>query len=193
MTETLFDLPEPERPLHAVEPLPPPGAPEPPVPPQTEATMLALLRERFDVTSQGTGRRFVFATHVRDGAGFDRRTADAVALDLWQSTRNELHGFEVKVSRSDWLRELRDPAKHAAVARYCQRWSLVIPSAGMVKPGELPDGWGLIVCISGGAALRAAVPAPWRRADVPPRGFWAAFTRAAVRTEGNRLGGRGPW
>jgi hypothetical protein len=95
-----------------------------------------------------------------------------------------LQGFEVKTSRSDWRRELADPEKADAVARYCRQWWLVIPSADMVKPGELPADWGLMVC--SGLGLRAYRSAPLRMAVDPPRGFWAAFTRAAVKTERGR-------
>jgi len=32
-------------------------------------------------------------------------------MDLWPSGGLEIHGHEVKVSRSDWLRELKEPEK----------------------------------------------------------------------------------
>lgn len=178
MTAALFDVPasEPE--------------PEPLTEKHTEASMLHRIRQRYTVTSQGTGSRYLFATHVRDGAGFDRRTADAVVLDTWQGGarmghQHPMDGFEVKVSRSDWLRELKDPSKATAVARYCLRWWLVIPSADMVRPGELPDDWGLLVCH--GLGLRATKHAPLRKPEDPPRGFWVAFSRAAVKTEKRRV------
>src|SRR4051812_18306594 len=48
------------------------------------------------------------ATGITEGAD---RSADAIAMSVWPSRGLELHGFEVKVSRGDWLRELREPAK----------------------------------------------------------------------------------
>lgn len=155
----------------------------------TEASLLAMLRQRCTVRSQGVGTRYVFATHVRAGSGFDQRTADAVTLDGWQggNRRNpvhELEGFEVKTSRSDWLRELKDPGKCEAVRRYCARWWLVtVP--GVVRGGELPDGWGLL--LARGSVLRAEVQAPRLEPEDPPRGFWVAFSRAAVKTEQRHL------
>lgn len=170
-----------------------PGMPEPEpvvelVPEQRvwrEGELLELLRQRYTVQSQGVGSRYVFATHVRDDAGFDRRTADAVVLDAWQSSRHPLHGFEVKCSRSDWLRELKDPDKHTAVARYCHTWWLVIADRSMVKAGELPGGWGMLVP-NGSHMLRAVVQPRAQQPDEPPRGFWVAFSRAAVKTETRR-------
>ena len=165
---------------------------DPLTPPEehTEASLLARLRARYTVRSQGNGSRYVFATHVRSDSGFDRRTADAVVLDTWQSGQwlnapHPFQGFEVKTSRADWLRELKDPLKAEAVARYCRQWWLVIPDLSMVKAGELPPDWGLLLCHGDG--LRAAVPARLRAVEEPTRGFWVAFTRAAVKTEERRL------
>ena len=41
------------------------------------------------------------------------RSADAIAMGLWPSRGLYLQGFEIKVSRSDWLSELKNPAKAA--------------------------------------------------------------------------------
>jgi hypothetical protein len=44
---------------------------------------------------------------VRDAAGFDsKRSADVITVATWPSRGLAIHGFEVKCSRSDWLREL---------------------------------------------------------------------------------------
>lgn len=146
----LFDVPEPES---ATKPDPEPPSDAPPLTEPvkwTEALVLDALQRRYSATSQGvTDARFAFATHVRSGAGFGDnysvRTADAVAMDLWPSKGLELHGHEVKVSRSDWLTELKDPTKCEGVKRYMHRWWLVVPSISIVKREELPAGWGLMV------------------------------------------------
>ena len=169
----LFDDPRP-----APEPTPEPSVKH------TEATMLERLRIRHNQT-HGNGPRWVFATHVKDRAGaWHNRTADAVTVDLWPSKGNEMHGFEVKISRSDWLNEVRDPSKASAVKTYCDRWWLVIPTADMVRPGELPVDWGLLVCH--GAGLRVAKAAPKLKATPATRSFMAALLRAAVKTERRR-------
>jgi len=127
-------------------------------PKRTEADMLALLRARHAKDGNGGSGEWAFLTHVRNAAGFGAtRTIDALALSLWPSRGFEMHGFEVKVSRSDWLRELADPAKADGVMARCDRWWLVA-SEGVAKPGEMPVGWGLLV--AQGDKLRAAVQAP---------------------------------
>lgn len=84
---------------------------------------------------------FSTLTNVEGDQG---RFADAVAVNLWRSRGFAITGFEVKASRSDWLRELKDPAKAEACARYCHRFFLVA-NENVVKLEELPLGWGLMV------------------------------------------------
>lgn len=66
-----------------------------------------------------------------------------------------VHGFEVKVSRADWLTEFRTSGKKSEPWRwYCDYWWMVVPNQRVIKPEELPDGWGLLV---GEKQLRAVV------------------------------------
>jgi hypothetical protein len=74
--------------------------------------------------------------------GAANRYADAVAMSLWPSRGLELHGFEIKVSRSDWRNEAKKPEKAEAIAKYCDRWFVVAPP-GVVPLEELPPAWGL--------------------------------------------------
>lgn len=76
------------------------------------------------------------------GAGA-RRFADAVVMSLWPSRGLELHGIEIKISRSDWKREAADPRKAEAVAQYCDQW-WVYTSPGVVDDiSDMPPTWGL--------------------------------------------------
>ncbi len=96
--------------------------------------------------------------------GNGRRFVDAIAFNLWGSRGYELHGFEMKVSRGDWLRELKNPAKAEDWYRWCDRWWLVAPK-GVVEPGELPATWGHLEVR--GSRLVTAVKAP----ALSPNGF----------------------
>lgn len=116
---------------------------------------------------------------VRSAAGFDaRRTADAVAMNQWPSRGLEVHGVEVKVSRSDWLRELKDPAKSQPVQRFCDRWWVAVSDASIVKDGELPPTWGLLVLR--GEKLVQKVEAPKLNAEPLTRTFVASLLRNAA-------------
>lgn len=132
----------------------------------TEAAVLALLRARFTKGGSGGNGEFCFLEHVRNGAAFNaNRTLDAVAIALWPSRGLTIDGFEVKVSRSDWQRELAQPEKAEDACQLVDRFSIVAPR-GVVLDGELPATWGLLevagkrlVTTKAAALLRPSVPA----------------------------------
>jgi hypothetical protein len=98
----------------------------------------------FAVLQSFGAPHFVTLSEVRDSTGFDsKRSADALALGMFRSRGRLLYGFEFKVSRSDWLCELRKPEKAESWFQYCDRWGLIVPDASIVKIEELPAGWGL--------------------------------------------------
>lgn len=142
----------------------------------TEADLYGMLQARFSATA-GNGPRWAFVRHVRDAAGFNAlRTLDAVAMDTWPSGGLLLHGFEIKVSRSDWRRELAEPAKAAAFTRRVDRFWIVAPR-GIVRVDELPSGWGLLE--TRGARLVATVQPGPLSPEPLDRSFVAALLRAA--------------
>lgn len=163
----------------------------------TERTMLDLVHERYSKVAPGNGPRYVVAEHVRNQCGFGgsvwsealgkeprMRTADALVLDLWPSSGNAVHGIEVKISRSDWLTELKDPDKAEAFRPYCDFWWLAVPDAGIVRH-DLPPGWGLLVVSIdqfGRPKLRVRTPAPKFPRMPMPFGMTAAWVRAVAKT-----------
>lgn len=135
----------------------------------------AMLRERF------APPEYALIFNVRNGTGFARsveRTADAIAMSLYPSRGLHLIGYEIKAHRSDWLRELKDPDKADAIARYCDRWYLVIGDKDIVKAGELPPAWGLIE--PHGNKLRVTKEAPELTPKQIDRLMLAALLRAAT-------------
>jgi hypothetical protein len=102
---------------------------------------------------------YITLEEVRDATGFDgNRTADAIAISLYRSRGKAVWGFEMKVSRSDWLHELKQPEKAESIMRYCNYWALVVPNKNIVKPGELPPTWGMYVAQKN--RLKCVVPCP---------------------------------
>lgn len=73
------------------------------------------------------------------------RRADALYVGFFQSRGKFLVGHEVKASRADWLHELDQPAKAEVWVPNCHEWWIVAPSTEVVRPAELPEGWGLMV------------------------------------------------
>ncbi|MDR6691499.1 hypothetical protein J2X55_002422 [Microbacterium sp. 1154] len=176
---------------------------------ETERTMLDRLCVRYGRTYKNgsyVGREHARAEHVPIGVSFDRsRIADFLAVRMfsshgfehlpyreqeslaqqgvisWDARTPTLIGHELKVSRSDWLTEFRDPEKAEARKRYCHGWYLVASDAAIVRDGELPEGWGLMV--KHGRSLRVLLRAP--RLVPQPLGMSqvAALARAVMQTE----------
>lgn len=123
---------------------------------------------------------WAFIEQVRSGTGWAKepRTADALAMSCWPSRGLELHGFEVKVNRGDWTRELKDPAKAEEIMGFCDRWWIVTPAAGVVNEGEIPSTWGHMV-VNGPAprGVTVKIAAPKLKAKPIDRLFLAAILR----------------
>ena len=124
---------------------------------------------------------YAFIPEFRGGTGWSReQRADAIAMHLWPSKGLELVGFELKVSRGDWLRELKDPNKAEAIKCFCDRWYLIIPDLKIVKyADELPTGWGLMHVENG--KLRTMIEAPKLTPLPIDRAFLASVMRRATR------------
>jgi hypothetical protein len=103
--------------------------------------------------------RYALFFNVPDAIGMDaNRRADAIAVGLWRSVGRAFEGFELKVSRSDWLRELAQVEKADPFIEHCDRWWLVTADAEIAKLEELPACWGWLA--AGKAGLRVHKPAP---------------------------------
>lgn len=131
------------------------------------------LRERYCAPA------WAFFEEVSNGTGSNhKRSADALAMSLWPSRGLELHGFEIKASRSDWVRERDAPEKAEEIASRCDRWWLVVADESIVKDGELPPTWGLLVP-GPKNQLRQKVEASKLEAKPLSRSFLAAILRRA--------------
>lgn len=147
----------------------------------TEADMLDRLHRRYSTLSVTNGRparRYVTADHVPQAPGGMGPIADFVAIDCWAGRdHHPVLGFEVKCSRSDWLRELAKPWKADMWMRYCTRWYVVTADSGIIRPGELPTGWGHITVR--GSGLVEVVKAPKRHPGTMPHQTYVALLRQA--------------
>lgn len=123
------------------------------------------LFRKYDTSDDAISNKYIVATQVRTNGSYTDRTADAVIVGNWPSSGNQIEGFEIKISRSDWLNELKDPSKHVPLKKFCHRFWLLIASESMVKEGELPDDWGLMV--AHGSGIRIVKKAP-ELTPVPP-------------------------
>jgi hypothetical protein len=143
--------------------------------------LLELLHKRYPYP------RYAFFEQVRNAAGFAaNRTADAMALGLWPSRGLALHGFELKIGRSDWLRELANPAKAEGISEFCDLFWLVVPNLDVARLQEVPEPWGLIVATKKGDKLRTERPATKLDARPLDRSFIAALLRRGYEAQPKR-------
>ena len=144
---------------------------------------------------------WAFFDELRAGTGYDyghktgvEKRLDAWAFHLWPSGGYQPTGFEIKVSRSDFQRELRKAKENresnarvfdllnrkgkGSLERYmeiCQFFYFVTP-ANLVLPREVPDDAGLI-WVYPQAGCRFKKAAPPREMPEPEWDFFAAVCR----------------
>lgn len=139
----------------------------------TTDDVYSALRARY------TGREWAIAAEVGNGTGMAcNRRCDLLAMSLWPSKGLHLHGHEIKVSRSDWLREIQDPSKAEAFSKHCHFWWIVAPK-GVVKLEELPTAWGLMNVLESGS-IRIASAASIRTDAAIDYSLLAAIMRAVT-------------
>jgi hypothetical protein len=140
---------------------------------KSEGAVYRLLESRYPVTE------YALFSQVADDVGFAKKSwADAIMFGLWPSRGNEIEGFEIKVSRSDWLSELKKHEKSSPVQAYCHRWWIVAGSRDIVDPDELPKTWGLL--IPRGKGLESKVKAPLLKPKKLSRKFVTAVMRRSA-------------
>lgn len=123
--------------------------------------------------------KYIPLTQVASSTGGAATIADVMILGAWHSSGNLLEGFEVKVSRADWLNELKNPTKCLPSKQYCHKWWLVIADAAMVKEGELPEDWGMMAVENG--TLKIIKKAPMLEPVPLAMDFLASLLRTDVR------------
>jgi hypothetical protein len=140
-------------------------------PPKLDARDCVLaLRELYKPPA------YAFFEQVANGTGWrNKGWCDALVMGIWPSRGLDLSGFEIKVSRNDWKKELERPDKAEKIAKYCDYWFVVCPK-GLIRTDEVPRTWGLIEVSE---KNRAATTVPGTKLAPEPfsREFLAALLR----------------
>lgn len=110
------------------------------------ADIYALLNKRF-----ADSREWVCAREVGNATGWSAiRHIDFVAANCFESKGLGVHGFEVKISKSDLRRELEDAEKHTIFFDDIDTFSIVAPDyvldAEYVK--LIPPKWGIYKAVA---------------------------------------------
>lgn len=130
-----------------------------------------LLEKRYE-PEQG----WLLFYEVANGTGFKGTGyADALAFNVWPSRGISLHGFELKRTRSDLIKELRDPTKAEAFQKYCHHWWLLLTDPKLADGVEVPAQWGILAPRNN--VLYQIRPAPKLEPEPWKPEFIAAFMR----------------
>lgn len=143
----------------------------------TTAQILVALHSRYQAPE------WAAFEEMRGGTGrLEERRIDFWAMNCFPSKGLRCVAYEVKVSRSDWLRELQKPHKRELAWEVSnEAWFVTAP--GVVKNGEVPEGWGHMVC-SQALTMKRMIAAQQRERPALGDVFMAAVARRSSRQEG---------
>jgi hypothetical protein len=145
--------------------------------PEVSANALLNILERVLHASKS---EWLFLRELRVGTGFRNSSSqrlDAFALNCLPHTAMRRVCYEVKISRADFLCELRHPLKRRIGMRFSNEFFFITPP-GLLKTSEIPVECGLIeIDPTRQDYCTVAVPAPWRDTPGPTWQFAAAMLR----------------
>ena len=145
----------------------------------TAEHLVKLIRQRYPLNRPNGFQTHVVLEQVPDGTGmYAGHHIDVAVFDLWPSKGLLRSAFEIKVSRSDFIRELQHPNKYKWVLEAFHEFWYVAPK-DVIHVEELPInvGW---LCPRGNKLVvkRHAVQNPDPKLDDL---LLAAFMRAAAK------------
>ena len=105
--------------------------------------LVKLIRQRYPINRPNGFQSHVVLEQVPDGTGvYQGRWIDLVVFSLWESKGLTRSAFEVKVSRSDFLRELQNPMKHKwALECFHEFWFVAPPDVIQLEELPVNVGW----------------------------------------------------
>jgi hypothetical protein len=128
-------------------------------------------------------KHWIYLEELRIGTGYGKsaeQSFDAWVMSAYPSDSMVKIAFEVKVSRSDFIKEIKKPLKRRWALRYSNKFYFAAPE-GMIKPEELPLECGLMELH--GDFMNTKVDAPWRESFPPSWGMIASIARRTVQKD----------
>lgn len=132
------------------------------------------------INSKYPSPAYVLLSEVREGTGYYAGgSADAMAFGVWPSRGLQVIGFECKSYRTDWIRELKKPAKSDGFAATCDQWWLVT-APNVARLEEIPPAWGWYE--AGPRGLKMMKMAPTKEGAAIDRSFLMSIMRNFARS-----------
>ena len=133
-------------------------------------------------------RQWLFIPELRLGTGYGdkwEQRIDAFALNCYPSHGMKSIAYEIKVSRADFLRELKQPEKRRGAMEVSNEFYFAAPP-GMITKEELPADCGLVE--TNGDGFRIAVFAPFRDRPSAQWRFVASLARRIMASDAVQAG-----
>ena len=147
----------------------------------TASDITAMLKERHPLPE------WAFLAELRGGTGFSlpgsEQFIDAWAINCYASKQWRRVAYEVKVSRSDFQREIKEPLKRRHALSLSNLFYFVAPG-GVIPADKVPMECGLLEVKEfkvGKRRLVETVSAPWRDVGPPAWIFVAALARRLLK------------
>ena len=113
------------------------------------------IEMRFNIVGNGDSQKSVVFHEVPTGTGFGVGWIDSVVCEMWPSNGWTRRAIEIKVTRADFLNELKQFEKSAwARAHFHEFWFCSPPD--IIQPGETPEGCGLYHTRAGSIITKTA-------------------------------------
>lgn len=123
--------------------------------------------------------QYAVMQEVSNAAGHSRsRSADFMVMGLWPSRGLMIETIEVKSNRSDWLLELKNPAKAETFFKYSDLFWLLTDKEGVAKMEEIPPAWGWLM-LKGDRIIQQKAATKLTPIDLPKSLLAAMMKRAA--------------
>ena len=162
---------------------------------QAKDVVKALTRRHGADKLNTTGREWAFFSELRAGTGYStydykkkekkpfnpEQRFDAWAINLFPSKKHERISYEIKVSRSDFLHEIKNPKKREQALSLSNYFYFAVPK-GLVSVNEIPEECGLIE-VGENLNTRIKKKAPYRETDNIRWQFLCSIARRACVAE----------
>lgn len=138
--------------------------------------IVSILSARYEPPN------WIFYSELRFGTGYGRlaeQRIDAWAMHCWPSKKFLKIAFEIKISRRDFLKELKNSKKRSAALSVSNQFYFVLPP-GVVQKDEIPSECGLMI-VTREKGIKVVKEAPFRIAGSPTWMFVAALGRRMLK------------
>lgn len=134
--------------------------------------IVAILKKKY----QHHG--WLVITELRRSPGWvDDRTIDVFVLHQWPSEGFKRIAYEIKVSSSDFTREIKNPRKRKSFREISNEFYFIAP-VGVIDADKIPTDCGLIEVTPEGKLVKA-IDSPWFESN-PDWNIVAALVKRAL-------------